>query len=172
MKKDRHGQKGSLKGEVMFVLVKTIIFMIVCLFVSVFVFGMLRCPDDSMSPSFQGGDLVLFNRLDREYRASDVVVVKTPKGLQVRRIVAVARDKVEIDGEGLKINGHLQSESRIYEKTFPSKKGISFPVRVKRGSVFVLADERQNSVDSRIYGAVSERDIKGTVVSVFRVRGF
>lgn len=42
MKKDRHGQKGSLKGEVMFVLVKTIIFMIVCLFVSVFVFGMLR----------------------------------------------------------------------------------------------------------------------------------
>ena len=93
MKKDRHGQKGSLKGEVMFVLVKTIIFMIVCLFVSVFVFGMLRCPDDSMSPSFQGGDLVLFNRLDREYRASDVVVVKTPKGLQVRRIVAVGLDR-------------------------------------------------------------------------------
>lgn len=55
--------KGSLKGEVMFVLVKTIIFMIVCLFVSVFVFGMLRCPDDSMSPSFQGGDLVLLTDL-------------------------------------------------------------------------------------------------------------
>ena len=62
-----------------FVLVKAIVFTIAFLFVSVFVFGMLRCPDDSMSPSFQGGDLVLFNRLDREYRASDVVVVKTPK---------------------------------------------------------------------------------------------
>lgn len=172
MEKGSNDQSGSLRGGMIFVLVKAIVFTIAFLFVSVFVFGMLRCPDDSMSPSFQGGDLVLFNRLDREYRASDVVVVKTPKGLQVRRIVAVARDKVEIDGEGLKINGHLQSESRIYEKTFPSKKGISFPVRVKRGNVFVLADERQNSVDSRIYGVVNERDIKGTVVSVFRVRGF
>ena len=113
MKKGSHDQSGSLRGGMIFVLVKAIVFTIAFLFVSVFVFGMRRCPDDSMSPSFQGGDLVLFNRLDREYRASDVVVVKTPKGLQVRRIVAVARDKVEIDGEGLKINGHLQSESKI-----------------------------------------------------------
>ena len=129
MKKGSHDQSGSLRGGVIFVLVKAIVFTIAFLFVSVFVFGMRRCPDDSMSPSFQGGDLVLFNRRDREYR-------------------------------------------KIYEKTFPSKKGISFPVRVKRGKVFVLADERQNSVDSRIYGVVNERDIKGTVVSVFRVRGF
>lgn len=143
MKKGSHDQSGSLRGGMIFVLVKAIVFTIAFLFVLVFVFGMRRCPDDSMSPSFQ-----------------------------VRRIVAVARDKVEIDGEGLKINGHLQSESKIYEKTFPSKKGISFPVRVKRGNVFVLADERQNSVDSRIYGVVNERDIKGTVVFVFRVRGF
>ena len=81
MEKGSHDQSGSLRGGMIFVLVKAIVFTIAFLFVSVFVFGMLRCPDDSMSPSFQGGDLVLFNRLDREYRASDVVVVKTHKGL-------------------------------------------------------------------------------------------
>ena len=57
MEKGSHDQSGSLRGGMIFVLVKAIVFTIAFLFVSVFVFGMLRCPDDSMSPSLQGGDL-------------------------------------------------------------------------------------------------------------------
>ena len=49
MKKGSHDQSGSLRGGMIFVLVKAIVFTIAFLFVSVFVFGMLRCPDDSMT---------------------------------------------------------------------------------------------------------------------------
>lgn len=74
--------------------------------------------------------------------------------------------------EGLEINGYLQQEQDIYTETLPYKEGIAFPVTVGQDEYFVLGDDRTSAEDSRIYGMVKKEEIKGTVITLLRRRGF
>lgn len=172
MQGSRERLRKNLKGEVLFVLIKVLFFSIILAGVFVSFFGVVRLDDNSMRPALKGGDLVIYSRMRRSYRVSEVVVVKTKKGVQLRRVIARAHDRVTIDDRGLVINGYPQKEENIYERTFMSSKGIRFPLKVGRNGYFVLADRRQSGEDSRIYGVVNRKDIRGTVVAVIRVRDF
>ena len=57
-------------------------------------------------------------------------------------------------------------------ETLPYTEGISFPLTVGEDEYFVLGDNRTNAHDSRIYGTVSKEEIKGTVITLLRHRGF
>ena len=137
-----------------------------------FVFGIYRCDDNMMAPAFKDGDLAVYYRLQNVYQSSDIVVVEKNREMQIRRIVAVSGDSVEITADGLKVNGYLQQESGIYMETLPYTEGISFPLTVGEDEYFVLGDNRTNAKDSRIYGTVSKEEIKGTVITLLRHRGF
>ncbi len=165
-------QKKSIKEDVLFLLLKIVIFLILLLIMFFFVFGIYRCDDNMMAPAFKDGDLAVYYRLQNVYQSSDRVVVEKNGEMQIRRIVAVSGDSVEITAEGLKVNGYLQQESGIYTETLPYTEGISFPLTVREDEYFVLGDNRTNAKDSRIYGTVSKEEIKGTVITLLRHRGF
>lgn len=137
-----------------------------------FVFGLYRNQDGDMFPAVKDGDLVVFYRLDNRYSASDCIVLDYQGRRQVRRVAAVAGDTVDITEEGLFINGVLQSEPEIYERTFSYEEGCSFPVTLQEGEVFVLGDARDNAVDSRVYGPVKVKNTLGKVMMIIRRRGF
>ena len=165
-------QKKSIKEDGLFLLLKIVIFLILLLIMFFFVFGIYRCDDNMMAPAFKDGDLAVYYRLQNVYQSSDRVVVEKNGEMQIRRIVAVSGDSVEITAEGLKVNGYLQQESGIYTETLPYTEGISFPLTVREDEYFVLGDNRTNAKDSRIYGTVSKEEIKGTVITLLRHRGF
>lgn len=165
-------QKKSIKEDVLFLLLKIVIFLILLLIMFFFVFGIYRCDDNMMAPAFKDGDLAVYYRLQNVYQSSDRVVVEKNGEMQIRRIVAVSGDSVEITAEGLKVKGYLQQESGIYTETLPYTEGISFPLTVREDEYFVLGDNRTNAKDSRIYGTVSKEEIKGTVITLLRHRGF
>ena len=48
--------------------------------------------------------------------------------------------------------------------------GVEFPIKLKTGEVFLLGDDRENSEDSRIFGAVKSRETLGEVMTVIRRR--
>lgn len=124
-----------------------------------------------MYPSVKAGDLVLYYRLQTDFAAGDVVIVKKDGKEEIRRIIAVPGDTVDITRDGLKINGYIQQENSIYAETLPYVEGITFPVTVGRDNYFVLADARLNTRDSRMYGAVKKEEIKGLVMTLIRRRG-
>lgn len=165
-------QKKSIKEDVLFLFLKIAIFLILLLIMFLFVFGIYRCDDNMMAPAFKDGDLAVYYRLQNVYQSSDIVVVEKNREMQIRRIVAVSGDSVEITADGLKVNGYLQQESGIYMETLPYTEGISFPLTVGEDEYFVLGDNRTNAKDSRIYGTVSKEEIKGTVITLLRHRGF
>lgn len=136
-----------------------------------FVFGILRVNDRSMFPAVKDGDLVVYYRLDKKYIAGDSVVTEYGGKKQVRRVVAIAGDTVDIDENGLIINGALQQENGIYENTQRYTQGVDFPLTLKKDEIFVLGDGRENSTDSRIYGAVKIQDTYGKVMTLIRHRG-
>lgn len=135
-----------------------------------FVFGLYRNRDGDMFPAVKDGDLVVFYRLDTDYRASDCLVLDYQGKRSVRRVIAVAGDTVDITGEGLTVNGVLQYEPNIYERTFRYESGLDFPVKLQEGEVFVLGDARDNATDSRVYGPVRTENTLGKVMMIIRRR--
>lgn len=162
----------SLKEDILFLVLKLLIFLVLIAALVFFVFGIYRCSDNMMSPAFKDGDLAIYYRLQKEFHPSDTVIIEKDGETQIRRIIAKPGDSVEITADGLKINGYLQQETGIYTETLPYTEEISFPITLEENEYFVLGDNRSGAKDSRIYGAVKKDEIKGTVITLLRHRGF
>lgn len=165
-------KSASLKEDILFLVLKLLIFLVLIEVMIFFVFGIYRCSDNMMSPAFKDGDLAIYYRLQKEFQPSDTVIIEKDGETQIRRIIAKPGDSVEITADGLKINGYLQQETGIYTETLPYTEGISFPITLEENEYFVLGDNRSEAKDSRIYGAVKKEEIKGTVITLLRHRGF
>jgi len=140
---------------------------IILLILTTFLFGLIRYKEPSMAPSVKDGDLVLFYRYTGAgYLPQDVIVLENDRQKQIRRVIATAGDTVDITEEGLVINGALQQEPEIYKQTERYQDGVSFPLTVPEGHVFVLGDNREGATDSRIYGCVKIKDTLGKVMTV------
>ena len=133
-------------------------------------YGFHRHTGPDMSPMVRDGDIVLFYRLNKGHAIGDLVLVDIQGEQQVRRVVANTGDTVDITDDGLIINGGLQYEPEIFQQTWRYANGISFPITVGEGQVFVLGDARENAHDSREYGPVSTDDILGNVITIIRRR--
>jgi signal peptidase I len=147
---------------------------VVCLtlwLIFTFVFGIRQMHGETMYPRLRDGDLILYNRMEKNYTIGDVVVYKVNGQTCVARIVAQGGDVVEVnDNNELLVNGNVQSEE-IFYPTEADPFGVDYPYTVEENSYFLLCDFRTNSTDSRYYGAVSLNDFCGKVITVLRRRG-
>ena len=127
----------------------------------------LRVASASMTPSFGAGDEVLvdkFSHRSSHPRRDDIIVFQRNGAgkLLIKRVVALAGDSVGISDGVLVVNGRPIVEPYV---DHGSVDGTYFgPVLVPPGSVFVLGDNRANSVDSRTFGAAPLRWIVGRVL--------
>ena len=171
---ERPGRGGgaiALLQELLYLGIKILVIGVAFVLMFTFLFGILRYEDASMSPAVKDGDLVIYYRLDKQYTATDVVVLEYQDRPQIRRVIAIAGDVVDITEDGLFINGALQQETSIYEETLRYDTGVEFPLTVNEGEVFLLGDSRTNATDSRAYGAVEIEDTLGKVMTIIRRRG-
>lgn len=144
---------------------------VIVIFLFSFVYGITRTNDVSMKPAVKDGDLVLFYRLDHRFVSGDVAVFQKNGRTTTARVVAVAGDTVNITKDGLVINGAAQISQDIYFDTTQFQSGIDFPITVGKDQVFVLGDNRPVANDSRMYGCIDIKDIKGKMIAVIRTRG-
>lgn len=167
---DEVRESTTLLQDILQLLLKITVVCIAFALVFMFLFGIYRIKDNAMEPAIQDGDIAIFYRLDKRYVASDTLVLEYEGEKQVRRVVAVAGDQVDVTEEGLLINGSRVQEQGIYEDTLRYTDGITFPITVGENQVFVLGDNRTNSVDGRLYGAIDIDDTLGKVMTLFRRR--
>jgi len=162
----------SLWKDLLLLLLKIVAITLAFVLLFTFLFGAIRYQDPAMGPAIKDGDLVIFNRYTPSgYLQHDAVALEVDGQKQVRRVIATEGDTVDITEDGLFINGALQQERGIYEKTERYEEGVNFPVTVPRGQIFVLGDSREGATDSRIYGTVKVEDTLGKVMTVIRLRG-
>lgn len=162
----------SLLRDLLFLILKIASIAVAFLLLFTFLYGIMRYEDPSMDPAVKDGDLVIFFRYSKaEYLPGDVIVLAYKGERQARRVIAMGGDLVEITDAGLLINGALQQEMEISQKTERYQDGVEFPLTVPEGEVFVLGDSRTGAADSRIYGCVKIKDTLGKVVTIIRRRG-
>jgi len=117
---------------------------------------------DSMSPTVCTGDLVLVARWNpRAAKVNDIVTFASPAdgSFTIKRVVGVAGQRVGIEDGQLVVDGHAVSEPYVDIKTID---GVYYgPVSVPSGTVLVMGDHRELSIDSRSFGPVPVAAIDG-----------
>ena len=117
----------------------------------------------SMCPTYQEGQFILLLR-EKEYNRGDVVGVEYSAGEEkttlLKRIIAIGGDVVSCKYGQLYVNGQKISES---DHTVGKTSDIPAQT-VPDGSVYLLGDNREHSMDSRSFGCMSCEDIIGKVV--------
>lgn len=132
-----------------------------------FIVGASQVRGNSMYPTLHDGQIVLYNRISSSYKKGDVISVKMPSGeCYVKRVAAVGGDTVELRGGALYINGQKESGNYINGATQPQEGLVKYPCTVEEGKLFVVGDNRADSVDSRTFGAVVEEQVKGKLLFV------
>jgi len=91
------------------------------------------------------------------------------KNRLLKRVIALEGDIIDIREGYVYLNGKKLEEDYVNNHTYP-RYGLSYPVEVPQGKVFVLGDNREYSLDSRDFGFIDLEQIKGKVV--FRVFPF
>jgi len=142
--------------------------LIAALIIKTFLFQAFFIPSESMLPTLQIGDRVLVNKVSYDFgdiSRGDVIVFTRPPNAPpsdvnefIKRVVGVPGDELQgIDGI-VHVNGAPISESYIFE----GGRTVNLPLTiVPAGHVFVMGDNRGNSTDSRVFGAVGQELIVG-----------
>ena len=131
--------------------------------------GLMTMPNGDMYPRIDGGDMLLYYRLDKDPKAQDIITFVKNDTRYVARVIAVEGDVVEITDEGnILVNGNSVIESNIFYETYRLEGYTQYPLTLEEGQCFVLADARRGAEDSRYYGPVDYDDIVGTVISIMR----
>jgi len=123
----------------------------------------------SMEPTLLPHDRVLVDKILyrlRQPRRGDVIVLKYPLNPQrnyIKRIVALPGDTLEVRDGRLVVNGKRIVE--LYVNGEPQ--GNYGPLTVPADSVFVMGDNRNNSEDSRAFGALKKTLIVGQALLIY-----
>ena len=136
------------------------------------IFGLTAMGNDDMVPRISAGDLLLYYRLEDNWRADDIAVFEKDGVQYTGRIIAAGGDSVEITEDArVMINGSIVAESDIYYSTPQYDSDVTYPVTLREDEVFILCDFREGGKDSRSFGPVSMDEIKGKVITVIRRSG-
>ena len=123
-----------------------------------------RIDSGSMLPTLRAGDRVLVDKRayrDALPRRGDLVVFHAPRtgDVTLKRAVGLPGDTVAIEDGVLVVNGGRRVEPYADPDAIDS---VYFgPVRVPAGAVFVLGDNRADSLDSRSWGVLPHEAILG-----------
>lgn len=155
---------------------------VLAMFIRTFIIQPFKIPSNSMYPSLKPGDRIFVNKFlygakipftnirlpdIREPEVGDIVVFLSPvekKKYLVKRFIASGGESVEIKDGELFVNGKKVDEKPIdrffyynRERYGPSGRVIHVP----EGHFYVLGDNSANSMDSRYWGFVPDKNLIG-----------
>lgn len=151
--------------------------LLIGLFLKLFVFDFLKISGKSMEPTLSSGNHIVINKaaygiqnpFTKEYyftwkspKKNDVVIFLNDNKIVVKRCVLTEGDSLEIlvdSGYHIIINNQKVPLSEFQYLQFAGTK------TVPSGYIFVLGDNFLYSVDSRDYGFVSTKSIKGKAIT-------
>lgn len=143
--------------------------LLVVILLNLYVFNLSTVKGHSMEPTLKEKEWLFVNKIvymTGHPKRGDVVILKDPeltnvdRQFLVKRVVAIAGDKVEIRSGKLYVNGEYVQEPYTDNRIEDGDRG---PFVVEENRYFVMGDNRHRgaSKDSRIFGSVEAGLIQG-----------
>ncbi|HHX75661.1 MAG TPA: signal peptidase I [Firmicutes bacterium] len=142
---------------------------ILTLVIRAFLVEVFLVQGESMLPTLHDRERLLVSKVQyyfREPRQGEIVVFKATEERDfIKRVIATPGDEILIESGGVYVNGEKLQEEYVLENAWET----FGPVVVPEDTVFVMGDNRNNSMDSRHpnVGFVELGRIKGKAMFVF-----
>ncbi len=183
----RKKKKSGLRENIEAILVAIVL----ALFIRTFVIQAFKIPSGSMKETLLIGDHILVNKFIygvkvpflqttivpvKNPKHGDIVVFKFPEDPSkdfIKRVIAVAGDVVEVRDKQVYVNSKLlnhdfgiHTDSYIFPSSVQPRDNFG-PVVVPEKSLFVMGDNRDQSYDSRFWGFVDLKAVKGKALMIY-----
>jgi signal peptidase I len=136
-----------------------VVIIIVVVLIRIFIVTPVQVDGSSMYPTLKNNEILILKKYDKSYHRFDIVVLSSPRGRLIKRVIGLPGETIEFKNNKLYINGkYIKQKFRRNTKTSDFEK-----VKIPKGYYFVMGDNRDNSADSRILGPINKKDIKGTI---------
>jgi signal peptidase I len=190
-KDDKSKTKEKTKSKAKEIIESIIIAILIAVFIRTFIICAYKIPSESMKPTLLIGDHLLVNKFIygvkipllrkiiipiREPKRGEIVVFIFPNDRSkdfIKRVIGVGGDKIEIKNKKIFINDQefkdsygVFTDSISRPKAMDSRDNFG-PVTVPKDSIFVMGDNRDNSMDSRFWGFVGLEDVEGKALILY-----
>ena len=127
-------------------------------------FKILQVSGTSMQPTLYEGELLITSKFFK-YEKGDMVAFYYNDSVLIKRVIATENDIVNIEYDGTVYVNSKKLEERYVKKLALGNCDITFPYQVPKNSVFILGDNREDSIDSRskALGSISKDRIIGKI---------
>lgn len=152
---------------------------VVALVISVVLYLFIMTPHEvvgnSMHPTYKNGEYLMANKILYKMskpKRGDVIIFKYSDTQDfIKRIIGLPGDTVMLKDGKLYINDRMLDESNYLSNSIYTKGGEFLKegeiVNVPQGKYFVSGDNRDHSSDSRAFGPIDAKNIKGKAWIVY-----
>jgi len=168
-----------------------ILAILLALFIRTFIVQAFKIPSGSMKQTLQIGDHILVNKFIygvklpyfnttiipyKKPQREDIIVFKfrqEPEKDFIKRTIGVPGDVIEILNKEVYVNKkRMEQDYAVYTDLHIIPKAMQprdnfGPVTVPEDSIFVMGDNRDHSYDSRFWGFVDLKDVKGKAIIIY-----
>ncbi|NYE58126.1 signal peptidase I [Carboxydothermus ferrireducens] len=144
---------------------------ILAFIIKTFIFQLTYVPTGSMIPTILPNDRVVVLKFwykIKPIERGQIVVFDPPNSANsppfIKRVIGLPGETLEIKNNTVYINGKPLKENYLPAKMEMEPFG---PFKIPKDAIFVMGDNRQHSADSRYFGAVPIKNIKGRAVLTY-----
>lgn len=116
---------------------------------------------DSMLNAYKPGELIIYQRYVKSFTYGDCIIFKRENHNVIKRVVGVPGDNIYIINNALIRNGNIVEEN--YRIGLMNNMAN---ITVGDDELFVLGDNRTDSIDSREYGCIKSENVVGKVLRI------
>ncbi|MBD8134637.1 signal peptidase I [Bacillus sp. CFBP 13597] len=181
-KKQREGLRLEKRKEVFSWIKAILIAVILAFLIRTYIFAPIVVDGESMMPTLQDHERIVLTKfgtnIDNIDRFDIVVFHATVDKDYIKRVIGLPGDHIEYKDDTLYINGKAYEEPYLdkYKNQMTSGmpltesfklEDITGSMTVPEGQLFLMGDNRQNSLDSREIGTISVDEIVGKANLVY-----
>ena len=147
-----------------------IVIVVIVLLVNIYIISFQQVVGPSMQDNLYSGDIVILNKIlfkFRDIKRCDVVSFEYDSKNLVKRVIGLPGEYIEYKDNYLYINGQRYVEDYLDKdvktKDFKLEDLEGNYTKIPDDMYLVLGDNRSDSMDSREFGLINKKDIKGKV---------